>query len=296
MEDIFRKKVIMSLEHLNQKHAYSQQTLIHKLSALGFEITPSQITKIKKGNPVGRKTLFDCARFMEELMAMELDMKFDDRIQDFVLLDTPGWRHRQIPEEESRSFKAPELTLHASGRFSVEEKSLFISGAQEELVELGVRLNSYTSYFISHSDSAFKNRIIELLKSGVNMRGYLLDPESQEARIYFNDRTRAQKFEKDALEESKRNIDRLKTICQEFNGMSFKGTFDIFLYRHIPYTQLIVVDSQAERAKMMVSPYLYGLKRANCPVFVFSKKNQSLLFRKYWESFQLYTSNAEKIS
>lgn len=293
MEQQLRILIIKALNLLSKE--YTQQALIYKLGALGFDIKPSSISKIKSGNQVGHRTLVHCAKYMAEIIERELDMEFDHNISDFTRRNTPGWQRIIIPEHNQAVAKPASTLIHAGGRFSVEEKSRFIGSARQDLIEVGVRLNSYTTYFVSHSDSAFKTHIIDLLQNGVRMKSYLLDPDSQEARIYFNDRTKVQNFEKDALEESKRNIDRLKALCQEFKQMGLKGAFEIFLYRHIPFSQILVVDSQAEWAKMMVSAYLYGVKRANCPVLEFTKKEQSMLFKMYWESLQLFTSDAIKL-
>jgi hypothetical protein len=75
--------------------------------------------------------------------------------------------------------------------------------------------------------------------------------------------------------------------------MQLKGQFDIFLYRHIPCAMYLMVDGpNPEQAKMMVSPYLYGIKRADCPVFEFTRKQQPKLFRTYQESLRLITKEA----
>lgn len=129
----------------------------------------------------------------------------------------------------------------------------------------------------------------------MTIKSYLLDPDTNEARIYFEDRAKVQTFEKDAISETKRNLERLKALCREFLGHAAAGTFEIFLYRHIPFSQILVVDSKMEGAKMMVSNYLYGIKRADCPVMEFSKKDQSQLYSKYWESFQLFADGAVKL-
>jgi hypothetical protein len=46
----------------------------------------------------------------------------------------------------------------------------------------------FASYFTSHKEKDYKTHILELLTKGVHIKAYLLDPESQEASIYFTDR------------------------------------------------------------------------------------------------------------
>lgn len=294
-ETRLRNIVIKGLEHLSDKLTYGQKNIVNKFDALGYKLTPSALSKMKKGGEVGLKSLSQTAKFMQELIQLELDMVYEPATQDFVKQQTPDWQAYVVPEIAKIPESRTPFTFHENGRVSIQEKTKFIAEARKDVLEIGVRLNSYTGYFTSQSEKAFKVHIVDLLRKGVSIRSYLLDPDTNEARIYFDDRAKVQTFEKDAISETKRNMERLKALCKEFEDMKLAGTFEVYLYKHIPFSQILVVDSAMEGAKMMVSNYLYGIKRADCPVLEFTKREKPQLYNKYWESFQHFVEGAVKL-
>jgi hypothetical protein len=294
-EDRLKNIVIKGLKHLSEKLMYGQKNVLNKFNVLGYSLSPSALSKIKNGGEVGLRTLSQSAKYMQEVLRLELGMVYKLENQDFVSQYDPNWGAYIIPEKAKDPDRSPSFLMHENGRVLLQEKTKFIAEARKDVLEIGVRLNSYTNYFMSQSEKVFKAHIVELLRKGVSIKSYLLDPNSQEARIYFDDRAKVQTFEKDALSETKRNIERLKVLCAEFEAMKLAGTFEIYLYRHIPFSHVLVVDSKMEGAKMMVSNYLYGIKRADCPVMEFSKNDHPQLFSKYWESSQHFVHGAVKI-
>jgi len=295
-EDRLRNIVAKGLELLAEKLTYGQKTILNKFETLGYKLSPSSLSKIKNGGEVSSRTLSQSAKFMQEVLQLELGVAYSAEKAAFEIQSTPNWKPYILPEGSTNTLeKESSFTIHESGRVSIQEKTKFIEEARKEVLEIGVRLNSYTSYFISQNDKAFKSHIVGLLKRGVKIKSYLLDPNSQEASIYFSDRAKRQTFEKDAIEETKRNIERLKALSKEFSDLNLAGSFEVFTYRHIPFSQVLVIDNEMEGAKMMVSHYLYGIKRADCPVLEFTKKDKPQLFKKYWESFQLFVDEAVKL-
>ena len=45
----------------------------------------------------------------------------------------------------------------------------------------------------------------------------------------------------------------------------------------------------------MVSHYMYGVRRADCPVVEFSKQTDYDLYRKYWKSYQALIRDAKAV-
>jgi len=295
-----RLKIVVrkGMVHLHEKLLYGQRTVVNKLGILGFSVSTasfSNINNVINGRPVGLQTLSTAAKGIHLLIERELDMAFDVDQLDYFPKNTPNWVAELVPEHLGASTEAVGIVLH-DGRVSTQQKTAFFANAKKEVIEVGVRLNSFSSYFFSQKETAYRQPMIDLLKRGVNVKGYLLDPDSQEARIYFEDRARAQATEKDAIEDIKTVIKKLKVVCAEFEAMKLNGKFEIFLYKHIPYNLFFVVDGgEKEGAQMMVSPYLYGVKRADCPVMEITKKENAHLFRKYYESMQLFTNGATKL-
>lgn len=295
-EERLKTIVRKGLEHLQDKLDYGQSTVVNKLGMLEYKVSTSSFSNIKNDKSVGLPTLSLAAKGIQVLMERELDMAFDADKLDYYVRRTLDWVADVIPESPESPTESTGFKLHADGRVSLQQKTAFFAGATKEVIEVGVRLNSFASYFFSQNEKAYKEPIIDLLRRGVNVKGYLLDPESQEARIYFEDRARVQATEKDSISEIKKVIERLRTQCTEFERMQLKGKFEIYLYRHIPYNLFFVIDGgEKEGAKMMVSPYLYGVRRANCPVMEFTKKDNPPLYRSYWESMQLFIADARKL-
>lgn len=282
---------------LQRKLNYTQKQIVEKLKLLGFEVSASSISNIiDKGNtgrPVGLTAFRIASEGFKALLSKELDMGFNPVTNNFEPLGTPDWVPFQVPDKSKVA--RPPFLIHSYGRVQLDQKTQFIDAAQVEVIEVGVRLNSFSSYFTSQNEQAYKMHIIEMLKRGVHFKGYLIDPNSKEAQSYFTDRAKSLPAEQDSIHEIKKIIGRLKELCLEFKAMNLKGTFEIYLYQHIPVSLFYVVDGATEQGKMMVSPYLYGVRRANCPVIEFSKQHDRVLFTKYWESIQFFIQGAEKI-
>lgn len=295
-EERLKHIVCQGLEQLHDQLGYGQITVVNKLKTLGHLVSPASLSNIKNSRTVGLQMLGVAAKGMQTLLQQELDIAFDADTQAFRVQQTPGWVATVVPEGSAAGADNPGFTLHANGRVSLQQKTDFIAHARHEVVEVGVRLNSFASYFVSQNEDAYKMHILALLRRGVHIKGYLLDPDCNEARLYFDDRARVQSFEKDATGEIKKVIERLKAQVAEFEAMQLPGTFEIYLYQHVPYNLFFVVDGATDYGKMMVSPYLYGVRRANCPVLEFTKREQPSLYRRYWESMQLFVDGAKKIS
>ncbi len=163
-----RNIVVKGLEHLSEKLTYGQKNVLNKFETLGYKLTPSALSKIKNGGEVGLRTLSQAAKYMQELLQLELDMIYSPESQDFANQHTPDWEAYVVPEKATGSEKSPAFILHVNGRVSIQEKTKFIAAARKEVLEIGVRLNSYTGYFISQNDKAFKAHIVELLRKGVS--------------------------------------------------------------------------------------------------------------------------------
>ena len=292
MEKRFYDIVCQGTDLLRLKSGYLQNTIVKKLKTLGFPISTASFNIILHRKTVGFRTLKKAAEGIETLILNELDRRYDADTQTFIEAKTTDWRPIAVPEQPDAT---PQITFHQDGRVSVKEKTDFITPAKQEVIEVGIRLNSFANYFFSQNEMAYKAHIIGLLQRGVNIKGYLLDPDSNEARLYFDDRARIQTFEKDSIHEIRKVIERFKLISAELSSLHLPGKLEIYQYKHIPYTLFFAVDGELDTGKMMVSPYLYGIRRANCPVWEFSKKDHPSLFRKYWESLRYFTENAVRI-
>jgi len=280
--DIVQKGVAL----LAEKQEYKQITLTHKLKVLNRPISAASLSNIVKGKKAGLKALKTAAEGIETLVRRELGLEYSKGNRAFVPIDDANWQPYIVPETPAQHQNETDLVMHLDGRVSIQQKTKFISGAQKELIEVGVRLKTFADYFISRKEKEYKDYISDLLRKGVNVKGYLLDPDSNEARLYFEDRARAQDSEADAIAEMKKVVEKLRRLVREFEQRKYPGAFQIFLYKHIPHNHFLVVDRHAEGARMMVSHYIYGVRRAECPVWEFSKSGHPELFGKYAGSLE----------
>lgn len=293
MEDQFYDIVCEATALLRQHLGYRQITVVHKLAALGCVLSTSSFSHIiRRDKRPGLELLAKTAKGMEALLLRELGLQYDAQAQTFIRLDESHWKPYPVPEVS----RAPRhIIFHEYGRVPVETKTGFIRGAQEEVIEVGIRLNTFTNNFISQNEEAYRGHILALLQRGVTVKGYLLDPDSQEARLYFDDRTRAQNSEKNGINSIKNIIEQLRGIAAELNTADLPGKFEIYQYKHVPFAFFYAVDGHLEHGKMMVAPYLYGIRRANCPVMEFHKKDHPILFKRYWESLRSFIQDAKQL-
>ena len=289
--DIVQKGVTL----LSDGREYKQVNLLHKLKVLDLVISPASFSNIINGKPVGRPVLKKAADGIEVIVRRELGREYSKELREFVPVRDPDWQPYILPETPASSQKDRGFILHSEGRVSIAQKTAFISTAQKEVIEVGIRLKTFTEYFFSRKDKEYKEFVIALLKRGVSFKGYLLDPECNEARLYFDDRARADELEKDSVGEMKKVLEKLARLIREFDQQKYPGSFEIYLYRHIPCNHFLAVDRETEGAKMMVSHYMYGVRRAECPVWEFSRSEQPELFGKYAVSLKAFIKEARAL-
>ncbi len=290
--------IIEGVALLKKAKRYKQVALIHKLRYLGYELSNALFSNILTNKKVGKDTLFYISEGIQKIVELELGLSWKDGA--FVeFIDKKKWEPTIVPGlslQEPSLITKPGFSFHEDGRLSVQEKVEFLAGAQKEVIEFGLTLNTFVSYFISRRDTEYKSPVEQLLEKGVNFKCFLLSPECNEARLYFEDRKLIAKDELGNIEQIKKSIKKLKHLKKEFDLLGYKGSFEFFTYKHIPYNYFMAIDGSTPRGKMMVSHYIYGIPRAKCPVIEFTKKHNYSLYKKYWNALHLLTKNAKQVS
>lgn len=296
-EERFYHIVQEGVRLITDTFGYTQKNIANKLKTLNRQVSePSLCNIISRKRGVGFKTLKEAALGTDYIVRQELGLEYSKEKQGFESVKTADWLSYIIPEANDGTENAsPGLILHLDGRVTIQQKTDFISTAQKQVIEVGIRLKTFADYFISRKEAEYKKHIVALLKKGVNFKGYMLDPECELAGAYFSDRTQAQPSEKDALQETRKVVEKLKGIVQEFAQQRYTGSFEIFLYQHIPYNHFLVVDPKLDGGKMMVSHYIYGVRRAECPVWEFTRSGQEDLFGKYLISLEVFLKDSRPI-
>ena len=269
-------------ELLRQHKGYSQAKTTEKLETLGYRVSPSSFNKIIKGNRTGAETLSVLCIGMRNLLRRELCLQTDD---GQTWQPTPNCTPTEVKTAADTS--AADFVLHAEGRLSLAEKVKFISTARTRVIEFGTTLNTFTEYFMTRKPSEFKLPVQRLLERGVDFDCYLLDPHWSGTLMYFNDRSRSTEGGKAGTEKISNSLRKLRIISDDYAALDLPGRFRVFTYQHFPFNYFLVVDpDECAAAHLTVSNYLYGLKRADCPVLQFSRAARLVLFLRYLKALE----------
>lgn len=280
----------------NEKN-YAQATIVNKLKYLKYDVSESTFSNIINRKKTGKVAIIKTSEGIQKLVKAELGLKWKNGV--FVKPDEGSLVLQEIP---SLSIKEPSLILkpgfvfREEGRFTLDQKMEFLSSSKEEVIEFGLTLRTYSSNFYSRNDIEFKIPIIKLLEKGVNFKCFVLDPESNEARLYFEDRGKIIPEEKKGVEVIKRSIEKLGKVQTELNKLGNKGRFEVFTYKHIPSNYFMAIDVNNPRGKIAVSHYIYGEFRAKCPVIEFTKEHNPSLYRRYATSLNNLIKDAKLIA
>jgi hypothetical protein len=175
--------------------------------------------------------------------------------------------------------------LNEGGRLPLAEKVAFLEGTQSEMIEMGVGLSTFASYFHKFDKALFKEPVRRLVERGVSFKCLAIDPDAPVARTYCEDRK-----ERNYLRNTKDVFDQLLSVKNEFLQDRLRGTFELYTYPHMPYFHAMCSDMGEERprrsGRMLVSNYLSATKRADCPVMRFSARSNPKLFEAYWNSIR----------
>ena len=277
---------------------FSHRNLVLKLQEVGFKTTPATLTNIKKqiieGNPgrkinLGRDLLKDIAKVFILVIESNWPMKYAPATNEFIKLETTD------PEPENPSNQAHGIIIHQDGRRSTSEKIQFIKDAKKEIIEVGIRLHTFSQYFTSRRKSEFRDHIEQLLKKGVNMKCLMMDPASEMTRLYFMDRAKALPKEAKAYEQMPQILEDLKKIKEDLNQLGHPGQFELFTYENFPYNHYMMVDPEEDNGKLLLSSYIHGIIRADCPVMEIRKNTARVTFNTYLESLKLILKEAKVV-
>ncbi len=276
---------------------YSQAKVLRKLEYLNYDVNASTFNKILSEDdsnaPKRVDTLEPYELGLDKILLSELNMSFNEKQSTYLKKPAFNWTPDYIPElNEDETKGKGDLVYNAAGRLPIQDKVNLMQTATKEVVEFGLRLKSFSEYFTSRNEEEFKIPINALLQKGVTVKAYLLDPTSNEARIYFDDRASVQREEKKSKEIIQDSILRLKEVMDEYEQSKYPGKFEVFIYKHIPYNHFLIVDGGTRQGTMVVSHYIYGVRRASCPTIQFTKSQNSSLFKRYWTSYKALSETA----
>lgn len=276
------------MELLRQERGHTQTKIVGMMYNIGHSIGESTFTNILKGGG-GYKTVLDTARAFQKIMAEELGMGWADGA--FTFTASPGFSANEVPSSLVGKAKKGHVA-YENRRIETSKKALFFKEAQVEVIEFGATLGRFASNLNSGNREELRVPVETLLNRGVNFKCYLAK-DSQPTLMYFNDRGLVHPEElhyKHKLEIAKAA---LASVQSEFANAGFKGKFEVFEYEHLPHCYFMVVDPGKPHGKMLVSHYLYGVRRGETPVYTILKRETPVLFHTYWDSLTALMKNAK---
>lgn len=195
----------------------------------------------------------------------------------------------EIIDDKLNNFQS-DLIIYQDGRPKLSEKTDLIASARHEVINLGIAHRSFISYFEQRPSREFQDPIIQLLKNGVILKCIFLDPDSDMALKYAEDRA-----EPELINRIRNSIDKLTTIRNEFAQQGLSGKIEIYASSHFPYFAATCIDGGSSNGRLLISSYLYGLKRAEVPHIKFSRYKYEAMFEKYWITISAVLSDSRKL-
>lgn len=289
------RKILM---RLIQEEGYTQMEIYQKLQLLEFPVSRASLSNIWNEKPgMSLPLLVKAVRGLQLILERDCCLQYD--LQQDTFHKIADCKPRPIlpslnPVDTQDAEIQNSYQIH-EGRLDVSQKVDFYKQATYEIIEIGLGLRSFTSYFSSKRESAFYEPIMQKLEQGVDFKCYVIDPNGGFARRYMEDRAVVLPRELQVLEDLQRNIGQLSKLFLQINKRKYKGTIELYRYDHFPYYHASVLDGGTERGRLCISPYLFGLSRANAPVIELDRKHNPVLYRKYWRSIKAITSSTRTV-
>ena len=175
------------------------------------------------------------------------------------------------------------------GRMPIHEKVTFFQNANSEVIEFGLSLSTFAGFFEQRPAHEYKNPVKDLLQKGVQFKCFVLDPDSQIATIYAQDRG-----EVNLVEKIRASIKKLSQLRDEFKGYGLTGTFEVYTYSHFPYCYVLLVDPKEADGRAYISHYMHAAKRADTPIIEVHKASNPVLFEKYCQMVEELSATSKK--
>jgi class 3 adenylate cyclase len=178
-------------------------------------------------------------------------------------------------EWQLRKELATPFRIDADGRPALSEKLEMIENASHEIIEIGIGLTSFAQYFTGQQPDEFRDPIRALVRKGVSLKCYALDPGFQAGVDWVEAQGNAN-YMKEANIAAQRLLDESK-FCDDNN---FSGQLQFFRYGVIPEFWCLGVDLAEPNGRMFFAAYLPGVNRAEMPHFQVSMEANKSLYNK----------------
>ncbi len=182
------------------------------------------------------------------------------------------------------------IYVYELGRMPIHEKVTFFENASNEVIEFGLSLSTFASFFVQRPAHEYKKPVKHLLSRGVNFKCLVLNPDSEIAAMYAKDRG-----EDGLVVKIQNSIKSLSQLRDEFHSYELSGSFEIYTYNHFPYCYILFVDPLEKAGRAYISHYMHGVKRADTPILEVHKSSNPILFEKYYKRVEEILKTSEKM-
>jgi len=287
----------------NEQMPLTQKQIQEELGLLGYKVSTPTISNFinyedssKERPQIGKPMQKKMAAGIQQLIALKLSMVYEEEEKRYIFkkgVTLDAEKINLIPHSPIPKPTLPKgIYYHIGGRRDEEDKIALMNNTQpgDIITELGLRLNSFSTYFLLKRDDKFKIHIEKLLQNGVHLHCLLLKHDGQFAEAYFNDRAKVLPKERAAYEQMPTILEDLKSVRKEFNDKGYAGKMELFQYDNCPQYHALVA-----RDKMYITHYIYGIERRNGPVLEIHEADQPALFEKYLTSINYILKDAKPI-
>jgi class 3 adenylate cyclase len=197
-------------------------------------------------------------------------------------------RHWQSKKELATPFN-----FSATGRPSLSEKLSLIRNAKREILEIGIGLTSFAQYFTGQKPEEFQEPIRQLVRSGVTLRCFALDPAYEPGVAWLTEQGNPDYGSEAAIARK-----RILNEARLYRESSYRGRLVYHTYQRVPEFWCLGVDvDDPVDGRMFFASYLMGVPRSSMPVVQVSRISNPVLFEKYMISIQALreASDAPKV-
>ncbi len=186
----------------------------------------------------------------------------------------------------SGSFRA-----YPQGRLTIAEKVRFARNAKSEVLEIGTGLTAFAKSFTGQRPGEFQDHIAALVRRGVSVKCYAVDPHYEPAQRYLRECGDRQ-YESDILRARKQILAERRRLL----ACGTAGSLEYYVYSRIPFFHCLCCDSDDPAdGSMLFSYYLPGVPRASCPVYLISRASEPELYDKHLASVRLVQQHSREI-
>lgn len=287
-EKIYQSIINLSIQKLIKEEGYTQIEIFKKFQQLDIQVSRASISNFCNKKFRSLTLLRKGAQGFQIIMERDLCLVFNENLNQFENKENCTPQPIQINQENVTSgieIISPPYSI-LDGRVDVTDKVELYQKAKYEILEIGIRLKNFRTYFEEKRESAFLDPLRNILDQGADFKCYTLDSAGNYARKYLEDRATAQPSEIKLLQEIPQITSELRNLFIQINREGYKGKMELYQYDHVPYYHATVIDGNTENGNINIAPYLYGISRANTPVIQLSQKKNKVLFKKYWKSIK----------